>query len=765
MFFTPVFIVTSLAIFMCFASNTTLAEGDITLNAPNGGEVIPSGTSFTIQWVATLEMVRFKLKYSMNNGKTWTRKNKTKCLVKVIGYNASGKKVGADKSDAPFTIEVVKLTSPNGGETLTPDDMPTITWTTHETKRPVVQVKLLYTKNGGKKWEHIDALAENTGSYDWTVPDVLKTKGRCRVKVVLKDAKANSVGSDMSDRDFTIEPTPPGKVAVVGDDWGVELAYFLTGKGLTVDNFALDPDSKHPRISGDYVAWTDNRNGNSDIYAYRISTGTEFQITTDPSSQSRPRIDGDYIVWQDYRNGNDDIYGYRISTGTEFAVTTDPDGQYDHQIDGDYVVWADTRNGNYDIYAYRISTGTEFQVTTDPYDQSMPQIDGDYIVWQDNRNGNWDIYAYRISTGTEFQVTSDPNRQLYPQIAGDYIVWYDDRNGASNIDLYAYRISTGTEFAVTTALGNQSSPQIDGDYIVWRDDRNGNVDLYAYRISTGMEFAVTTDPNTQDNARIDGDYIVWWDYRNGNGDIYAYRISTEAEFSVTTDPSHQNHPDIDGDYIVWRDDRNGYGDIFLSSTDLSVTEQNICVGKLTLSSDNISNYRVIVFGDNLDESPALALFDAADAAGVNMLGIGTYENGDPLGVILSDDGRFGLDYAFDSGSSPMEVIVTAEGAGHPIFNGLDTSSTIHLEDSGADGMDEQVYYTDPMDPSSPADWTVLAVLGPAMSYSGDPAIVEFSTPNGTKVILDGSANTYDGYDYWTQERWDLLSNEVMYLME
>jgi len=223
MFFTPVFIVTSLAIFMCFASIATLAEGDITLNDPNGGEIIPSSSKYTIQWEGAAEAVSFKLMFSLNNGKDWKlieknligtshewqvptpSENKTKCLVKVIGYEASGKKIGADKSDSTFTIEVIKVKSPDGGEILTSGNIWPIQWDTHETKRDVAKVKLLYTKNGGKTWNNIVTLDGNPGSYDeWTVPDVPKPKTGCRVKVVLKDAKGNTVGSDASDSDFTI---------------------------------------------------------------------------------------------------------------------------------------------------------------------------------------------------------------------------------------------------------------------------------------------------------------------------------------------------------------------------------------------------------------------------------------------------------------------------------------------------------------------------------------------------------------------------------
>jgi len=201
----------------------------VTLLAPTSGEKLASGSTYKVEWDAPSQAEKFKLKYSMDNGVTWKSmhtvpyvtgssydwtvpvpmNNKKKCLAKVIGYDSAGVRIGGDKSDAPFTIEVVKVTYPNGGELLTSGDIPTITWTTHETKKDVARVILKYTKNDGNTWKKIATLDGNPGSYDgWTVPDVPKTKSKCKVKVVLKDARGNTVGSDTSDSSFTIEPAP-----------------------------------------------------------------------------------------------------------------------------------------------------------------------------------------------------------------------------------------------------------------------------------------------------------------------------------------------------------------------------------------------------------------------------------------------------------------------------------------------------------------------------------------------------------------------------
>jgi hypothetical protein len=210
-----------------FPGNPASTPGiSFSLTTPNGSEAIPSGSIYKIQWTATSPAIQFKLQYSMDNGLTWisittdfigstsydwtvltpSRNKKNICLVKVRGYDASGVKVGADTSDKPFTIEVVKVTSPNGGDSLISGIPHTITWTTNDTVSPVVQVNLYFTTDGGTTWKLIPAtITGNPGNYDWT-PMVANKKINCKVKVVLKDVSGNAVGRDVSDSYFTIQP-------------------------------------------------------------------------------------------------------------------------------------------------------------------------------------------------------------------------------------------------------------------------------------------------------------------------------------------------------------------------------------------------------------------------------------------------------------------------------------------------------------------------------------------------------------------------------
>lgn len=187
---------------------------------PNGGEIIPSGSTYAIQWGASSNAV--DLKYSTNNGSTWKAiaskvtgtsyewrvpipaNDKKSCLVKVTGFDPSGRKVGEDISDSTFTIEVIKVTSPDGGEILKSGDTRAVTWRTNGTIRSVASVKLFYSINGGVSWKAIKTVKGNPGSYDWTVPDV--SSSSCKIKVMLKDAGGATVGNNVSDGFFTIQP-------------------------------------------------------------------------------------------------------------------------------------------------------------------------------------------------------------------------------------------------------------------------------------------------------------------------------------------------------------------------------------------------------------------------------------------------------------------------------------------------------------------------------------------------------------------------------
>ena len=190
--------------------------------SPNGREKLAAGRAYKIEWQAPLKATSFTLFYSKDNKATWKsiakvgnvreyrwrvpaqNGRKTKCFVKVIARDASGKKIGQDLSNRPFTIEVLKLLSPNGGETLKAGERTVVRWRTYALTRPVAKVLLQYSINGGKRWKTFKTFTgKNAGRFRWSVPNVSST--RCKVRVVLKDSSGKNIALDASDKVFTIE--------------------------------------------------------------------------------------------------------------------------------------------------------------------------------------------------------------------------------------------------------------------------------------------------------------------------------------------------------------------------------------------------------------------------------------------------------------------------------------------------------------------------------------------------------------------------------
>jgi hypothetical protein len=130
------------------------------------------------------------------------------CLIRACGFDESNERGGCDRSENAFTVEVVRLISPNGEEAWNSGSNQTIRWTMHETKAPVAKVNLYLSKNGGESWKLIGSETGDPESHTWTLPMLETTKEQCKVKVQVRDADRRVVGEDVSDAVFTINSAP-----------------------------------------------------------------------------------------------------------------------------------------------------------------------------------------------------------------------------------------------------------------------------------------------------------------------------------------------------------------------------------------------------------------------------------------------------------------------------------------------------------------------------------------------------------------------------
>jgi beta propeller repeat protein len=305
---------------------------------------------------------------------------------------------------------------------------------------------------------------------------------------------------------------------------------------------------------GALLTWEDYRSnagpGLADVYAQKLNatgvpqwTANGIGVCTQGAAQHGPRIISDgaggaILTWYDQRAGNYDIYAQRVTaagglTGIAGGVAvctsatdqTNPDMCSDGN-GGAIIVWQDFRSTtSIDIWVQRMSPALAIRWPVDgvvmnnnvAYDQINPKIVSDGVggammAWEDFRTGiTSDIYAQRVdSTGvvaTGWNVNgvtvcvSENNQSNLKIIAdtshGAIITWMDKRDSSTNhntYDIYASRITgdfalpwTANGVPVCTADSTQTNPAIAGDgsggaIITWQDKRSGNYDIYASRV-------------------------------------------------------------------------------------------------------------------------------------------------------------------------------------------------------------------------------------------------------------------------------------------
>jgi len=375
-----------------------------------------------------------------------------------------------------------------------------------------------------------------------------------------------SYNGDIFSQSYFSDGTTMGNNSKVNDDVGSE------NQGYP----AIAVDGNESFI----VTWTDNREGDENIYGQRFSAdgsalGDNFKVNDDNSPvviQWGPTVAADaqgnfIITWEDLRSGFDsDIYAQRYaSDGTpldsNFLVNyLGANMHYGPQVacyeNGDFIiVWGDAEDGGLDrslhqdfeknqftdepgnkywtepdVWGQRFSSdgtplGENFRINDDEgYDyQQNPAMaiseNGEFIVaWEDNRNGDWDIYYQRY----EYDGTAiDSNILVESDVFSEY------------------------QMKPTVAYNT------DGSFsIAWGDKRNGDYDIYLQhfwpdgtpmggnlRVNTDDDDGYQTNPYIASGA--DGNFVIAWkDTRNGNDDIYGQRFWSEVNSYGTYGPNY-----------------------------------------------------------------------------------------------------------------------------------------------------------------------------------------------------------------------------------
>jgi hypothetical protein len=258
---------------------------------------------------------------------------------------------------------------------------------------------------------------------------------------------------------------------------------------------------------------------------------TNLLVCSESGNQRNARMvpdgaGGAIVVWQDQRTGQDDIHAQRISADGETLWTEDgvgvcvegnaqwvpaiaPDGS-----GGAIIAWEDNRPDAGGIYAQRVDaegnllwSGDGVPIATVSNSQDDPQIVSDgqggaILSWNDTRGSSWDVYAQKVDangsvlwTGNGVPVAVLDDHQGDPRIVTDgaggaILVWDDGRAAglyAQRVDANGLALWTTNGIAVCAAAVSAGERAIVADgaggaVVVWEDGRGADRDIYAQRI-------------------------------------------------------------------------------------------------------------------------------------------------------------------------------------------------------------------------------------------------------------------------------------------
>ncbi len=186
-------------------------------------------------------------------------------VVNGYAYIANGN-CGLSIIDVSAYSSYIRVTSPNGGESLGAQSTHDITWSSSGSGN---YVKIEYSTDNGINWIEITAETENDGSHPWTIPNI--DSSECLVRIGETDGDP----SDTSDGVFSIDPIPTIEVTAPngGETWQVASQQTITWTAIgTAGNVKIEYSTDSGDNWTEITASTENDGSYPWTVPYTVST-------------------------------------------------------------------------------------------------------------------------------------------------------------------------------------------------------------------------------------------------------------------------------------------------------------------------------------------------------------------------------------------------------------------------------------------------------------------------------------------------------------
>ncbi len=247
-----------------------------------------------------------------------------------------------------------------------------------------------------------------------------------------------------------------------------------------------------PDIAANMVVWTDNRNGNLDVYARNLTGSTSFPVTRNKSQQDNPSVTAtvvgsrtEYVaVWVDKRNHDGgDIYGRSITTKRDFVVARSGALKWFPEIVDQWVVWIEAADaaGPYVIKARDLTLAKSYKIATttvlSSFGVSRRTQGAKPVCTVVYASSGGDISGRDLPAGAPFRVTQTSAFEWSPDISGDRVVWWE-----AGGRVMLKNLNTGKR----TYVAQGSRPRIDGELVTWDGGGRGGSFAIAYKAGAAV---------------------------------------------------------------------------------------------------------------------------------------------------------------------------------------------------------------------------------------------------------------------------------------
>jgi len=261
-----------------------------------------------------------------------------------------------------------------------------------------------------------------------------------------------------------------------------------------------------PDIAGNMVVWTDNRNGNLDIYGRNLNSRNDFAVCPNRSQQDNPSVAAtvvgtrtEYVaVWIDKRNHDGgDIYGRNITTKHNFVVSRSGALKWFPEIVDQWVVWVEAADaaGPYTIKAKDLAAAKTYKIATSNVLSSLGvgrRTVGTKMVYTAvYTSSNGDISGRNLPAGAPFRVSQTSKFEWSPDISANRVVWWEAGGRVMLKDL-----KTGKR----TYVAQGSRPRIDGELVTW--DGGGKGGSFAITYNAGAAIYVRNIAHSTNTVKI-----------------------------------------------------------------------------------------------------------------------------------------------------------------------------------------------------------------------------------------------------------------------